>query len=42
IACDWHGALFAIDSGQCVGGPCMGQRLTAWPVAVRDGEIITA
>jgi nitrite reductase/ring-hydroxylating ferredoxin subunit len=42
IACDWHGALFAIDGGQCVGGPCLGQRLTEWPVAVRDGEIVTA
>ena len=42
IACDWHGALFAIESGLCVGGPCRGQRLTAWPVTVRDGEIITA
>lgn len=41
IVCDWHGALFAIDSGQCVGGPCMGQRLTPWPVAVRNGEIVT-
>jgi len=42
IACDWHGALFAIEGGLCVGGPCMGQRLTAWPVTVRDGEIVTA
>jgi nitrite reductase/ring-hydroxylating ferredoxin subunit len=22
IACDWHGALFEIDGGECVGGPC--------------------
>jgi nitrite reductase/ring-hydroxylating ferredoxin subunit len=42
IACSWHGALFEIDSGRCVGGPCVGQALTPWPVAVRDGRIVTA
>lgn len=42
IACSWHGALFAPDSGLCVGGPCAGQVLTAWPVAVREGAIVTA
>jgi nitrite reductase/ring-hydroxylating ferredoxin subunit len=42
IACSWHGALYRIDDGLCVGGPCTGARLTAWPVAVRDGMIVTA
>ena len=42
IACSWHGALFQPESGACVGGPCMGQALTPWPVAVRDGAIVTA
>jgi nitrite reductase/ring-hydroxylating ferredoxin subunit len=42
IACGWHGALFEIDSGRCVGGPCVGQSLTPWPVARRDGQIVTA
>ena len=41
IACGWHGALFRIDDGECVGGPCAGQRLTPWPVTVRDGTIVT-
>ncbi|WP_165191450.1 Rieske (2Fe-2S) protein [Caulobacter soli] len=41
IACSWHGALFAIDDGLCVGGPCAGARLTAWPVTVRDGFLFT-
>lgn len=41
IACNWHGALFEIDSGRCVGGPCIGQSLTPWPVAVDDGRIVT-
>ncbi|WP_076073139.1 Rieske (2Fe-2S) protein [Sphingomonas montana] len=42
IACSWHSALFAIDTGLCVGGPCTGQRLTPWPVTVVDGTIVTA
>lgn len=42
IACSWHGALFRIEDGLCVGGPCVGQRLTPWPVAVLDGVIRTA
>ena len=42
IACSWHSALFAIDSGVCVGGPCPGQRLTPWPVAVADAMLVTA
>ncbi|MCU6454309.1 Rieske 2Fe-2S domain-containing protein [Sphingomonas sp. A2-49] len=42
IACSWHGALFARDTGLCVGGPCVGQRLVAWPVVVTDGIVTTA
>lgn len=42
IACDWHGALFRIDDGRCVGGPCKGQALTPWPVRIADGSIETA
>lgn len=41
IACSWHGALFRIDDGVCVGGPCVGQRLGGWPVRVVDGWIQT-
>jgi len=40
LRCVSHGALFEIDSGRCVLGPCPGQRLTALPVHVADGEII--
>lgn len=39
ILCRTHGALFEIDSGLCIAGPCMGDRLRAIPVAVIDGEI---
>ena len=42
IACSWHGALFAVEDGACLGGPCAGVGLTAWPVAVEDGRLITA
>jgi nitrite reductase/ring-hydroxylating ferredoxin subunit len=41
IQCHWHGALYRIEDGVCVGGPCSGARLQAWPVAVRDGVIVT-
>ena len=42
ILCGWHGALFEIDSGLCVGGPCVGQRLAPWPVDVIDDRLVTA
>lgn len=42
IACGWHGALFRVEDGVCVGGPCAGASLLPWPVAVRDGTIVTA
>jgi nitrite reductase/ring-hydroxylating ferredoxin subunit len=42
IVCSWHSALFTIETGACVGGPCSGQRLQPWPVAVIDGGIVTA
>lgn len=42
IQCSWHSALFRIEDGACVGGPCNGARLTPWPVAVEDGRIVTA
>jgi nitrite reductase/ring-hydroxylating ferredoxin subunit len=42
ISCSWHGALFNVTDGVCVGGPCKGQRLEPWPVRVADGFIVTA
>jgi len=41
IACSWHGAVFDPDDGRCLGGPCAGARLKPWPVALRDGVIVT-
>lgn len=41
LLCAGHGALFDL-SGSCVVGPCLGQRLSDWPVEVRGGEVFTA
>jgi nitrite reductase/ring-hydroxylating ferredoxin subunit len=42
IACSWHSALFAVEDGRCVGGPCGGAALTPWPVVVVEDRIVTA
>ncbi|WP_044874099.1 Rieske (2Fe-2S) protein [Pseudomonas sp. LFM046] len=34
IQCATHGALFLIESGECVTGPCVGEALD--PVAIRE------
>lgn len=34
IVCAAHGALFEIGSGDCIQGPCMGQKLQKIPVEV--------
>ena len=39
LRCALHGALFRIDDGFCVEGPCEGDSLEPVAVAVRDGEI---
>ncbi|MGY1918003.1 Rieske (2Fe-2S) protein [Pseudomonas tolaasii] len=31
IQCATHGALFLIESGECIAGPCADQHLTALP-----------
>lgn len=40
ILCAGHGALFSLE-GACVAGPCEGERLAAWSVEVRAGEVFT-
>mmetsp|Transcript_9696 Transcript_9696/g.17705 ORF Transcript_9696/g.17705 Transcript_9696/m.17705 type:complete len:182 (-) Transcript_9696:283-828(-) len=40
LQCSTHGALFEVDSGLCVEGPCMGKSLVSIPVHVDDeGEV---
>jgi nitrite reductase/ring-hydroxylating ferredoxin subunit len=40
IVCYGHGAVFDIDSGLCTSGPCVGQALTAIPLAVDSAGAI--
>jgi len=42
LLCSGHAALFRPEDGVCVAGPCAGDRLTPWPVAVLGGEVFTA
>jgi len=37
IQCAIHGALFRIDDGHCVQGPCAGKHLTPVTSEVREG-----
>ena len=41
IQCSVHGALFNIESGDCMGGPCNGNGLTSLEIEVdSDGNIL--
>ena len=42
IQCATHGALFRIEDGYCVHGPCIGAHLTPVPAHVADGLIYLA
>lgn len=37
IMCATHGAEFRIDDGECVHGPCLGDRLEAVMIEIKDG-----
>lgn len=39
IQCATHDALFMIDSGKCIAGPCTGESLQAIPLFTKDGDI---
>jgi len=39
IMCSTHGALFRIEDGHCVSGPCAGKDLTKTEAKIVDGEI---
>lgn len=41
ILCSGHGALFRLTDGECVSGPCFGDRLEPWPVRLEGGEVVT-
>ena len=40
IMCSVHGAVFEIDTGLCVGGPCPGRSLTALRAEISDGRVV--
>ena len=40
IRCIMHGALFELETGVCVAGPCMGHGLRPLPITVRDGYVL--
>ncbi len=40
IQCSTHGALFRIESGKCVAGPCLGEYLQAIPFSISRGNIV--
>jgi len=40
LLCATHGALFEVETGLCVAGPCTGARLRPVAVALRDGEVV--
>lgn len=42
IQCAMHGALFLIEDGQCIAGPCQGQALQAIAHTERGGEVLIA
>lgn len=37
LACHSHGALFDLETGECVLGPCLGQGLTRVELTVTEG-----
>jgi nitrite reductase/ring-hydroxylating ferredoxin subunit len=39
IQCATHGALFTVENGQCVRGPCVGAYLQPVPIIIEDGTI---
>ena len=41
IQCSAHGALFSIENGDCLGGPCNGNGLTSAQIEIdKDGNIL--
>jgi nitrite reductase/ring-hydroxylating ferredoxin subunit len=40
LLCSSHGALFAIDTGHCVAGPCVGRSLIELAIEVKGDEVL--
>ena len=39
IQCSTHDALFEIDTGVCIAGPCVGDHLEPVELVIEDGQI---
>jgi nitrite reductase/ring-hydroxylating ferredoxin subunit len=39
IQCATHGALFTVETGACVAGPCLGKSLESIPFSIIDGRV---
>lgn len=42
LLCRMHFAQFRVADGICERGPCVGQRLEAVPIEVREGQVVVA
>ncbi|WP_137133267.1 Rieske (2Fe-2S) protein [Rhizobium sp. FKY42] len=43
LTCHSHNALFEMDTGKCILGPCLGQKLTRVEIVVdEDGDVYAA
>lgn len=40
IICASHGAIYEIESGKCIAGPCPGKKLRAVEVTVKNGDVV--
>jgi nitrite reductase/ring-hydroxylating ferredoxin subunit len=40
LQCQMHGALYEMESGLCVGGPCEGARLRSLPLQETDSQLV--
>ena len=39
LVCVTHGALYRVEDGVCVAGPCDGESLDPLPIQIEDGEV---
>ena len=39
LQCALHGALFRIEDGYCIAGPCSGQSLVSVPASIVNGRL---
>lgn len=40
LQCQMHGALYEMETGLCIGGPCEGAKLTPLPFREEDDQLI--